>query len=103
MASTAIRQARSLHARASKGSSRSAVAELALVALWAEPDELVDYVEMQLPAVLVCGQPQVAALDAGRCLCDLRLHGNESMPRPSKKVSRASVRQSPYPRPADYL
>ena len=102
MASTAIRQDRSLHARASK-QARSAVAELSLVALRAEPNKLVVDVEVQLPAVPVGGQPHVAALGAGRCLYDLRLHDDRVYAAAIQKVSRASVRQSPHPRPADYL
>jgi hypothetical protein len=50
-------------------------AELAVIALGAEPDEFVVYVDVKAPAVPVGGQSDVAALGAGGCFCDLGLHG----------------------------
>jgi hypothetical protein len=53
-------------------------AELAVITLRAESDELVVDVEVERPAVAVGGQPDVATLDTGGGQCDPRLRRNES-------------------------
>jgi hypothetical protein len=95
MASTAIRQARSLHARASK----EALAQPSPNSRSSRSEQS----QTSSSSASKCnfhwsraGEPHVAAVGADRRLCDLRLHGDESMPRPSRRSGGPPVRQSPY-------